>query len=327
MQNVLILAQTKEGKILKSTFEILSKLKELNNTQTINIVLIGKNITNLAQEFTNLNINNVFVYDHEILANYNSEIYSEILTGLIKEINPDVVFAASNSLGKDLMPKLSARLDSGLISECVNLSKNQDDLIIGTRPIYAGKALIDVKPNKTPHFFTIRPNIFEVKLEKTNSNPTITKKEITLDPNKFLTKIIDIVKGQIGKVDLTEANIIVSGGRAMKDSSNFKILDDLALVLNAAVGASRAAVDAGYAPHSMQVGQTGKVVNPSLYIACGISGAIQHLAGMRTSKVIVAINKDPEAPIFQVANYGIVGDLFTIVPFLTEAFKKLFSSN
>jgi electron transfer flavoprotein alpha subunit len=326
MQNVLILAQTKEGKILKSTFEILSKLKELNNESVLNIVLLGKNISNLAQEFVNLKINNVFVYDHEILANYNSEIYSEILTGLIKEINPDSIFAASNSLGKDLMPRLSAHLDSGLISECVNLSKNEN-VIIGTRPIYAGKALIDVKSNKTPHFFTIRPNIFEVKLEKTNSNAAITKKEITIDVNKFLTKIIDIVKGQIGKVDLTEATIIVSGGRAMKDSSNFKILDDLALVLNAAVGASRAAVDAGYAPHSMQVGQTGKVVNPSLYIACGISGAIQHLAGMRTSKVIVAINKDPEAPIFQAANYGIVGDLFTIVPLLTEAFKKLFSSN
>jgi electron transfer flavoprotein alpha subunit len=198
----------------------------------------------------------------------------------------------------------------------------EGDKFIGTRPMFAGKCLADVElSGPKPHFATFRPNSLGISegtsnaVEKSESNAEIS--------TEIKAKIAEIVKGASEKLDLTEANIIVSGGRAMGNAENFKVLDELADVLGATVGASRAAVDSGYAPHSMQVGQTGKTVAPTLYIACGISGAIQHLAGMRTSKVIVAINNDKDAPIFSKADYGIVGDLFKVVPLLTDEFKKV----
>ncbi|MDX1386097.1 MAG: electron transfer flavoprotein subunit alpha/FixB family protein, partial [bacterium] len=250
-----------------------------------------------------------------------AEGYTKVLAELAQEINPEILLAAATPLGKSCIPRLAGRLNTGLVSDVVE-AKIAGGKRVATPPNYSGKALVDVKiPNSSPQIALIRPNSFGAGAPQEGATAEVEKKSV--DAGEPKSKMVDLVKGASDKVDLTEADIIVSGGRAMKNSDNFKILDALADVIGASVGASRAAVDSGYAPHDMQVGQTGKVVNPKLYMAFGISGAIQHLAGMRTSKVIVAVNKDPEAPIFQKADYGVVADLFEVVPMLTEEFKKV----
>ncbi|MGC8811889.1 MAG: electron transfer flavoprotein subunit alpha/FixB family protein, partial [bacterium] len=205
---------------------------------------------------------------------------------------------------------------------------NEEGLLLAKRPVYAGKAYIEVVcPNSRPQMASVRPNVLPMVPPESGKKGEVIKVEAKVDSSSLRTAIVEVVKTAGAKVDLTEAEIIVSGGRGMKGAENFKILEELADVLHATVGASRAAVDSGWRDHADQVGQTGKVVTPNLYIACGISGAIQHLAGMGSSKVIVAINKDPDAPIFQKADYGIVEDLFKVVPLLTEEFKKLLSES
>lgn len=252
---------------------------------------------------------------------YSPEGYANILVPFLKEGGYDYVLAGATSLAKDLLPRVSSMLDVGMASEVTELAMDGDN-IKATRPLFAGKVLADVavQGNK-PHVYTVRPNA--LGMPESPSAGAGEVKTVDGDAGNIRAVIKEIIKGASEKVDLTEANIIVSGGRAMKSEENFKILEEMAEVLGATVGASRAAVDSGYAPHSMQVGQTGKTVSPTLYIACGISGSIQHLAGMRTSKVIVAINTDPDAPIFSKADYGIVGDLFKVVPVMTEELKKV----
>jgi len=224
-------------------------------------------------------------------------------------------------MGKDFLPRLATKFDAGLASDVVNINFDGGSFA-GTRPLFAGKCLAKVElTGPKPHFVSIRPNALGMTQDPASGAGNA--QDVSASAGDVRATIKEIIKAASSKVDLTEANIIVSGGRAMKNAENFKILEQMADVIGATVGASRAAVDSGFAPHAMQVGQTGKTVAPTLYIACGISGAIQHLAGMRTSKVIVAINTDPDAPIFTKADYGIVGDLFTIVPIMTEEFKKL----
>ena len=255
------------------------------------------------------------------ITHYSPEGYAHLLTPFLKEGGFDYLLAGSSSLSKDLFPRISAILEVGMASEVTELSF-EGDQIKATRPLFAGKILADVEViGPKPHVYTVRPNA--LGLPSTPSSGAGEVKTVNGQTGQVRAVVKEIIKGASEKADLTEANIIVSGGRAMKSAENFKILEELAETLSATMGASRAAVDSGYAPHSMQVGQTGKTVSPSLYIACGISGSIQHLAGMRTSKVIVAINTDPDAPIFKKADYGIVGDLFKIVPILTEEFKKI----
>jgi electron transfer flavoprotein alpha subunit len=246
--------------------------------------------------------------------------WTKVLVEIIAAVKPAVLLGTASPLGKDLFPRLAARIGSGLATDCTNLDI-QDGRLLATRPIYAGKAFIDVKFETDMQMATVRPNSFVAKAIREGALAEVASMSIDPGPSGAVMK--EIIKGKTDKIDLTEASLIVSGGRAMKNAENFKILQELADAIGATVGASRAAVDSGYAPHDMQVGQTGKVVNPNLYIACGISGAIQHLAGMSTSKVIVAINKDTEAAIFTKADYGIVGDLFQIVPLLTQEFKRV----
>jgi electron transfer flavoprotein alpha subunit len=232
-----------------------------------------------------------------------------------------VVLGSHTPTGRDLMPKIAAQLGVGLASDCTQLAFNGGKIQV-RRPIYSGKATAEVEfLGAGPQMATLRANALGVPKADTSKTATVVTESVDL--GGLLTKVTDVVTGASGRPDVTEAAIVVSGGRSLKNAENFKLLEEMADVLGAAVGASRAAVDAGYRPHRDQVGQTGKVVSPALYIACGISGAIQHLAGMRTSKTIVAINQDPEAPIYQVADYGVVGDLFAIVPLLKDEFKKL----
>ena len=252
------------------------------------------------------------------LENYSSSAYSEIISNYAKEIKANVLLLGNTSLGNDLAPRLAVKLSSGCLMDCINLQVESGE-IIATRPVYAGKSNLTLKLNSETKVFTLRPNIFKAEVVGTDKAEMIVKDENNLN---LKSKVVSYKKSE-DKLDVAEADIIVSGGRGMKGPENFNLIESWADVLGAAVGASRAVVDAGWRPHREQVGQTGKTVSPSLYIACGISGAIQHLAGMSSSKYIVAINKDKDAPIFSVADYGIAGDALEILPVLTEEIKKI----
>jgi electron transfer flavoprotein alpha subunit len=314
---ILVIAETKSHQIKKSTWELIHAA--CASGQETQVLLMGAN-AGLAEELASQGAQKVHWVEHPSLEAYTNEAYAQASIAIIPLVAPDIVLATHSASGRDFMPQVAARLDVGLASDCTQLQWSGAKAQV-SRPVYAGKAIVDVEfLGKGPQLITMRSNALGLLHPAPKTQGNIIKHTLVLGP--FPTKMTPLQSTQ-ARPDVTEANIIVSGGRSLKNAQNFQILENLADVLGAAVGASRAAVDAGFRPHQDQVGQTGKVVSPSLYIACGISGAIQHLAGMRTSKVIVAINTDPEAPIFQVADYGMVGDLFTIVPLLTEAFKKL----
>ena len=323
MANVLIFAEHQEGKVKKSAFELVSKGAELASKMggQVEAVLLGSASDAAAQELAQYGARKVYILENAAFEKYNTGAYVKGVADLVKQLQPDILLASASPLGKDFFPRLAARLDTGLASDSIALNIDSDGKLVATHPIYSGKALVDIKiPNAKPQMALVRANSLGAGVAQAGASAEVVK--ISADVGDLKAPMKELVKGVSNKADLTEAEIIVSGGRAMKEAANFKLLNELADVIGATVGASRAAVDSGYAPHDMQVGQTGKVVNPKLYIACGISGAIQHLAGMRTSKVIVAINKDPEAPIFAKADYGIVGDLFQVIPALTQEFKK-----
>jgi len=250
---------------------------------------------------------------------YQPDLYADTIAKIITEFNLNDFIGAHTPQGKELFPRVAAKIkNASLVTDCIEMNLENGSV---TKPVYAGKLLSTYVVEDDFRMFTIRPNVFLVEEGGSDAEAEI----VTFEPvkNEAKTKIVEVIKSASKKIDLQEAEIIVSGGRGMKAKENFVILEELAGVLNAGVGASRAAVDSEYATPDMQVGQTGKVVNPNLYIACGISGAIQHFVGMKTSKVIVAINKDPEAPIFKKADYGIVGDLFKVVPLLKEELEKV----
>ncbi len=321
MGNILVIGEHFEGRLKKVTFELVSKAAGLASAlgAEVDVALVGHGLQNPG-EVGRYGAKKVFVVDHPKLEKYNTEGFVKVIAEVAREANPSVILGTASPLGKDLFPRLAARLGAGLATDCTDL-KIDSGKLVATRPIFAGKAFVDVRFETTIQMATARPNSFIPR--ETGGTATVVAKNI--EPGELRAVMREIVKGKSAQADLTEAPIIVSGGRAMQSGENFKILQELADVLGATVGASRAAVDSGYVPHDMQVGQTGKTVNPNLYIACGISGAIQHLAGMRTSKIIVAINKDSEAPIFTKADYGIVGDLFQIIPLLTKEFRKILS--
>lgn len=327
MGDILVIAEQDSGKVKKSAFELLSKAGELAAAAggSVVAVLVGKGLDGLTSELAAQGAKKVVLAESDALGSYDASAYAKAIEAVINDLKPTIVLAAASAQGKDLMPRLAARIKAGLAVDAVDLRIDGGKLV-ARKPIYSGKALADVTFNSPVQMASTRPNSFPVANPTPGATAEVIKKAV--DVGTPLNPVAQLVKSDTGgKVDLTEAEIIVSGGRAMGNAENFKVLRELADVIGATVGASRAAVDSGFAPHDMQVGQTGKVVNPKLYIACGISGAIQHLAGMRTSKVIVAINKDPEAPIFSKADYGIVGDLFTVVPLLSAEFKKLLAES
>jgi len=325
--DVWIIAEQKEGKLKKISFELLGIGKKLAEKTggSLSALLLGHQIDKLTEELDGYGAGKIFVCDSEVLKNYSNEGYTKAIVDLVKAHNPAILLGGATTLGKDLFPRVAARLETGLASDCVGLEISDEGLLLAERPMFAGKVLVDtIVPEARPQMACLRPNVLP-PAEKGSDKAEIEKVDVELHPQDLRATIKEMVKTAGEKIDLTEASVIVSGGRGMASKENFKILEELASAFGegAAVGASRSAVDSDFVSHDIQVGQTGKVVNPNLYIACGISGSIQHLAGMRTSKYIVAINKDPEAPIFQVADYGIVDDLFKIVPLLTEEVRKL----
>lgn len=323
MGDILVFAEHADGKVKKSAFELLSKANQLAAQAggSVMAVVIGKGLDGLTGELAAYGAKKVVLAESDQLSQYNTVGYAKALQQIIEEFKPSIVLGSASAIGKDFFPRLAVRLKAGLASDVTDLSVEGGKLV-AKKPVYSGKAFVNVTFNSSVQMATSRPNSFAISTAQAGAQAEAIKK--TVDIGAPVNPIKEILQDQGGvKVDLTEAEVIVSGGRAMGSADNFKVLQPLAEILGATVGASRAAVDSGYATHEMQVGQTGKVVNPKLYVACGISGAIQHLAGMRTSKIIVAINKDPEAPIFSKADYGVVGDLFTLIPFITEEVKKL----
>ena len=323
-QGVWTIAEQRDGEIRKITYEVASEGRRLADAlgQNLTVVLLGADIKDKAAELGHYGADKVLVADDPRLGTYTTDAYVGTVSQLVKAGDPAILLIGASTQGKDLSARLSANLDVGMAQDCTVLTV-EDGNLVATRPIYAGKAYARVTfEDSWPQMATTRPNVMSITEPDTSRSAEVVDASFSLDDSSLKTKVVDAVKDESGKVDLTEADKIVSGGRGMKGPENYKILEDLADLIGATVGASRSAVDAGWRPHSDQVGQTGKVVSPNLYVACGISGAIQHLAGMSTSKVIVAINKDEEAPIFQKADFGVVADLFDVVPALTEEVKK-----
>lgn len=319
-RKVLVLAELKDNKLRNVSFEAIAAAKTIAEDGKVVSLLLGESVESLANELIQYGADRVVVVENDKLAQYNSDGYSQAVLAVIEQEDPEAIVFGHTALGKDLSPKVASKLDSGLISDVVNVEVTGGNVVF-TRPIYSGKAFEKKIVTNGLIFATVRPNNIAA-LEKDESRSGDVSK-VDVDIKDLRTIIKEVVKKTSEGVDLSEAKVVVAGGRGLKSAENFKMLEELANVLGGAVGASRGACDAGYCDYSLQIGQTGKVVTPDLYIAIGISGAIQHLAGMSNSKVIVAINKDPEANIFKVADYGIVGDLFEVVPQLTEEFKKL----
>ncbi len=322
--DILIFGEIRNGELKKTVFELIHGARTIAEAEGggIDALLIGKNAESEAAKLASYGLGKVMAVDDGAVEKYSTEGYAGVLSAVIKENGYGHALLPATAMGRDLGARAVAMVDGVMFSDCVDL-RFEDGRVLARRPVYAGKLYVEIVPEgDRPVLVTIRPNNLPPAGEAGGS-AQIEKRGSGIDRESIRALASEFAALAGGRPDVTEADIIISGGRAMKDPSNFKILEDLADLLGGAVGASRAAVDAGYAPQPLQVGQTGKVVNPKLYIACGISGAIQHLAGMRTSKVIVAINKDPNAPIFEKAHYGIVGDLFEVVPILTEEIRKI----
>lgn len=321
-KGVWIVAEVRDGAYRKVSFEIASAARKLADElgDEVCAVLCGSGIEGKAAELGKYGVDKVYVADNAALEPYTTDAHALAVAKIVKEKGPAILLLAASVQGKDLSARLVGKLATGLATDCTGL-KIEGGKLVAVRPMYAGKCFGEVAFEAAPAMASLRPNVFPI-VENAKAG-AVEKYDPALDAGQIKTKVAEIAKDTSGKIELTEANIIVSGGRGMKGPENYNIIEDLAKVLGAAVGASRAAVDAGWRPATDQVGQTGKTVSPNLYIACGISGAIQHLAGMSSSKFIVAINKDPEAPIFQRADYGIIDDLFKVVPEVTAAAKKI----
>ncbi|MCF6094862.1 electron transfer flavoprotein subunit alpha/FixB family protein [Microaerobacter geothermalis] len=322
-KNILVFAETRDGQLRNVSLESLSAAKKVSNGGNVSAVLFGAD-GSAADKLAQYGADKVYVVEHEQLKQYTNDAYTQSFVQVINAVKPDVIFLGHTSIGRDLAPRVAAKLGLGLISDCTDISVEGDEVIF-TRPIYAGKAFAKKKVVEGTIFATIRPN--NIALDEPEAGKTAEVVNFSVEIKDLRTVVKEVVRKASTGVDLSEAKVVVSGGRGVKNADGFKPLQELADLLGGAVGASRGACDAEYCDYSLQIGQTGKVITPDLYIACGISGAIQHLAGMSNSKVIVAINKDPEAPIFQVADYGIVGDLFEVVPLITEEFKNILVMN
>ncbi|ETT82541.1 electron transfer flavoprotein subunit alpha/FixB family protein [Viridibacillus sp. FSL R5-0477] len=319
-KKVLVLGEVREGSLRNVSFEAIAAAKKVSGSGEVVGVLIGDAVANLAEELIQNGADRVVTVEHPHLKQYTSDGFSQAFMAVTEQEQPEAIVFGHTALGKDLSPKLASKLQSGLVSDVTDI-EGEDDSVVFIRPIYSGKAFEKVQVKEGLVFVTIRPNNIAPLAKDESRSGDVSS--ISVDITNLRTIIKEVVRKSTEGVDLSEAKVVVAGGRGVKSEEGFAPLKELANVLGGAVGASRGACDADYCDYSLQIGQTGKVVTPDLYIAAGISGAIQHLAGMSNSKVIVAINKDPEANIFKVADYGIVGDLFEVIPMLTEEFKKL----
>jgi electron transfer flavoprotein alpha subunit len=322
---ILTFAETRDGKLRRASLEsvcVARRLADAGVGGPVAAVLVGAGVQGLAGELAAYGAERVYVFEDAALASYATEPWARALAKAIGDQKPKAVLIPYTALGKDLAPRVAAKVGAGLVSDCVALEA-KDGRLEARRPMYSGKVYAAVRWEGEPQLATLRPNVFPLGARDESRKADIVAGSVDASSRARVTAVHAKAGG---KVELSEAQIIVSGGRGLRGPENFHLVESLASALGAAVGASRAVVDAGWVDHQYQVGQTGKTVSPGLYIACGISGAIQHLAGMSSSKYIVAINKDPDAPIFKVADYGLVGDVFEILPKLTDAARSFLAS-
>ncbi len=325
-EGILVFVEEREGKVKKASLESLGAARKLADELKEPVVALRIANSEASANLAHYGADKIVCSEHEMLQSYSAEGYCAAAVQVAEKVQPRIILGAASAMGKDFLPRVAARLGVGLAQDCVEAKIIEGQQLECVRPIYAGKAYARVRTLETPAMATLRPNVFSLGAADESRSAETETFAPELNDEKIRASVKDTQVSSGQKVELTEASIIVSGGRGMKGPENFPIVQELADVLGGAMGASRSAVDAGWIEYQHQVGQTGKTVSPTLYIACGISGAIQHLAGMSSSKYIVAINKDPEAPIFSIADYGIVGDLFELVPALTQAIKDLKAS-
>lgn len=322
---VLIFAEQRNNKLARVVFELLGKANELAselNVKTAAILLTDKD-NDLSEEIISYGADKVYLIESPLLKNYQTDLYTKVIAEHISTTKPQIVIYGATHIGRDLAPRIAQRINTGLTADCTGLDITEDNLLLQTRPAFGGNLMAQILCKKhKPQMSTVRPGVFKIKEKDSNRKGEIIniKPQITEQDQK--TKLIEIIKEAKKKVNMETAEIIVTGGRGLGKKENFKLIEELANLLKAEVGASRAAVDSGWISKDHQVGQTGKTVRPKLYIAIGISGSIQHKAGMQNSDLIIAINKDPEAPIFQIADYGIVDDLFKVVPEMIAQLKQ-----
>ena len=325
MGALLVFAEQRDGKLRRAALEAVSEARRLRDAQagtSVAAVVVGSGISGLVDELASYGADQIHVFEDPALALYATEPYARALASVATQLQPSALLVPFTAMGKDLAPRVAAKLGAGLVSDCVSLAF-KDGRLVARRPAYAGKVLATVAWKAGVPMATLRPNVFAIGTPDASRKAAVERGTVDTAARARATAVR---AGAPGKLELSEAQIVVSGGRGLKGPENFALVEALAAAFGAAVGASRAIVDAGWVDHHLQVGQTGKTVSPTLYIACGISGAIQHLAGMSSSKIIVAINKDADAPIFKIANYGLLGDVFEILPKLTDAAKGYFGS-
>lgn len=324
---VWVFIEQRDGKIANVSFEILSEGKKLADQlgTYLGAVIFGDKIKDLARQSFAFGADKAFLVQDSILEHYRTDSYSKIMIELIQMHKPEIVLFGATNNGRDFAARIAVKLNTGLTADCTALTINKETRQLEqTRPAFGGNIMATILcPSRRPQMSTVRPNVMKKGEPDFTRTGEIINIACTLKEEEIRTKVIKIIEDTSITVNLIDADIIVSGGRGLGNPEGFKLIENLANVLGGAVGASRATVDAGWIPHSHQVGQTGKTVSPKLYIACGISGAIQHLAGMQSSDTIIAINKDPDASIFNVATYGIVGDLYDVLPILTNEFEKM----
>ena len=325
-KGIWVFIEQKNGKIQSISYELLSKAQQLAKKLSCQVsgVLIGNALNDQLDEVIWHGADNIYLVEAPELANFQDEPYSNIMIKLIQKYKPEAVLCGATAIGRSLISRVAITIKAGLTADCTGLDiDEQKKILLQTRPAFGGNIMATIiSPNHRPQMATVRHKVMPIAPADKHRKGKIIKETFAPEVYSSKAKLIEIVEEIENLVNLSEADIIVSGGRGMGGKENFKILEDLAHAIGAAVGSSRAAVDSGWMPYSHQVGQTGRTVAPKVYIACGISGQIQHLVGMQSSKLIIAINKDPDAPIFKVATYGIVGDLFEIVPALTKKIKE-----
>ncbi len=326
-KNIWVYAEQRQGELTPVVIELLGEGKKLAAVKGIklNAILLGHKVDHLVDELAAYGAETVYYADDALLENYTTEGYTKVIVDAVNEIKPEIILIGATHIGRDLAPRLASRLDTGLTADCTQLEIDEEDgKIMQTRPAFGGNIMATIIcPDNRPQMSTVRPGVMDKAVKDESKKAELVKLDVKLAQSDIRTKVLEIVKSAGEKVSLTDANVIVTGGKGLGTPDGFKLIQELADKLGGVVGSSRAAVDAGWIDRAHQVGQTGTTVKPNLYVACGVSGAIQHLAGMKESDIIVAINVDEDAPIFKVADYGIVGDLYKVIPEMLEAIDAI----
>jgi electron transfer flavoprotein alpha subunit/NAD-dependent dihydropyrimidine dehydrogenase PreA subunit len=324
-KGVWVFAEQREGLLNKVSLELLGKAQELGAalSQNVSAVLLGDGVAGLTETLIEYGAETVYLAEHKALKNFRTNAYTQALEELVKQYKPNILLMGATHLGRDLAPRVSRRVEVGLTADCTELSIDPEEkILLQTRPAFGGNVMATIANRYSrPQMATVRPGVMEA-VKKAGAKGKVVKHETSLTEKEIGTRVLELVREKKKRANLSEAKVIVAGGRGVGDAAGFKILEDLAAVLGGELAGTRVAVEEGWIPAELQVGQTGQSVRPEIYVACGISGAIQHRAGMMNSRYIIAVNKDPRAPIFQVADWGIVGDLHEVVPEMIQQFKR-----